>query len=91
MSLFKRDTPTEEPPLPQIRRLDSAIKQAQRREYGMGFADGILEAFAQIENCSTLVPSGGYTGPLPDELREWITSKRANADQARAAVDKAAK
>jgi hypothetical protein len=63
------------------RRVDQqrAARGAARRLYADGLADGMVVALDHILNAPGAVD--GYTGPLPDELREWCERARARALQ----------
>ena len=59
------------------------LSQALCNEYGQGYTAGIISLLDHIENAPySLFPEGNYTGPLPDELRLWITRVRANIMEA---------
>lgn len=67
----------EDPKIDLVEHLTAQAMAAQAREYGLGFAAGLAEFAAQLENRSTISPEGGYTGPMPPELREWLDRVKA--------------
>jgi hypothetical protein len=52
------------------------------RAYRQGWHDAIAAMLQQLRNESTDWPQGGYTGPLPLELEQWLANVESKLGQA---------
>jgi hypothetical protein len=80
--LLRRNAPPPEDPQLAVHRA------AHRVTYEQGFRDGVEETLKQLENRSTAAAGGGYEGPVPAQLQDWIDRVRRQvaADRAKQVV-----
>lgn len=57
-----------------IASLTEIAKVQWEKAYALGWGDAIAEMILQLHNESETAPDGGYMGPLPIELEQWLTA-----------------